>query len=67
MTDIAQDGQMTWKPEGISDAALHLRHDPSELWRPYEDFPQYFLPDLEDFSKGYATFIALLKKGWKTL
>jgi hypothetical protein len=67
IADITQDGQMSWKPEGVVEPALHLRHDASEPWRPYEDFPQYFLPDPEDFSKGYATFLALLKKGWKTL
>lgn len=57
-------GQMLWKLEGETDRVLHLRHDPSEPWQPYQDFPEYFLPDPFDFSKGYATFIALLKKGW---
>ncbi|WP_316436421.1 hypothetical protein [Leptolyngbya sp. NK1-12] len=43
---------------------MHLRHNDSEPWRPYEDFPQYALPDPDGFSKGIATFLALLKKDW---
>jgi hypothetical protein len=60
-------GQMTWKPEGFSDTALHLRHHPNDPWQPYADFPEYFLPDPPGFSTGYATFIALLKKEWQTI
>jgi len=54
---------MVWKVEGAIDAALHLRHNPAKPWSPYEAFPQYFLPDPPEFSKGYATFLALLKRG----
>ncbi len=61
---IPSDGQLTWKVEGAIDAALHLRHSSTEPWSPYEEFPQYFLPDPPEFSKGYATFLALLKRGW---
>ena len=60
-------GEMTWRPEGISDCILHLRHSATEPWQFYQDFPQYVLPDPPDFSEGYATFIALLKKGWKAI
>ncbi|BAZ52243.1 hypothetical protein I8748_32855 [Nostoc sp. CENA67] len=67
MAEIPTGGQMTWKIEGAIDCALHLRHHPSEPWRPYEEFPEYFLPDPRHFSKGYATFLALLKKGWKAV
>ncbi|MBH8553535.1 hypothetical protein I8751_14375 [Nostocaceae cyanobacterium CENA357] len=67
MTEIQTGGQMTWKLEGATDCALHLRHNSSEPWRPYEEFPEYFLPDPGEFSKGYATFLALLKKGWTTV
>lgn len=63
MSDIPNNGQMLWKLEG-DDRVLHLRHDDSEPWRYYEEFPQYALPDPEGFSKGIATFLALLKKGW---
>ncbi|HEY9833117.1 MAG TPA: hypothetical protein V6D26_21370 [Stenomitos sp.] len=63
MTEILSGGQMLWKLEG-NDRVLHLRHDPSQPWRPYEEFPQYVLPDPEGFSKGIATFLALLKKDW---
>lgn len=63
MTEILSGGQMLWKLEG-NDRVLHLRHDPSQPWRPYEEFPQYVLPDPDGFSKGIATFLALLKKDW---
>ena len=63
MTDISTGGQMLWKLEG-SDRVLHLRHNSSEPWQPYEAFPQYVLPDPEGFSKGLATFMNLLKQDW---
>jgi hypothetical protein len=64
MNEISKPGQMLWKPQGVTDCALHLRLKPSDPWRPYEEFPQFFLPDPRGFSKGYATFLALLRKGW---
>jgi hypothetical protein len=67
MSKIQTNGQMTWKLAGAAECALHLRHNPSDQWCPYEDLPQYFLPDPPEFSKGYATFLALLKKGWTTI
>jgi hypothetical protein len=63
MTEIQTGGQMLWKLED-GDRVLHLRHNATEPWRPYEEFPQYVLPDPQGFSKGLATFIALLKKDW---
>jgi hypothetical protein len=66
MTDIPT-GEMCWRPPGVSECALHLRHNQSEPWRPYEEFPEYFLPDPPGFSKGYATFLALLKKNWQSM
>lgn len=63
MTEIPTGGEMLWKLEG-DDRTLHLRHNSSEPWLPYEDFPQYVLRDPEGFSKGIVTFMALLKKGW---
>jgi hypothetical protein len=58
-------GQMFWKCDRMAeDRTLHLRHHSSEPWRPYQDFPQYCLPDPPGFSQGYATFMALLKQGW---
>jgi hypothetical protein len=66
MAETPTGGQMLWKREG-DDRALHLRHDASEPWRPYEEFPQYILPDPEGFSKGISTFLALLKKDWVTI
>jgi hypothetical protein len=63
-------GQMTWKPEGATEAGiLHLRHHPSEEWRPYTAFPEYIIPNPAkfEFSDGYATFLALLKKQWQLL
>ncbi|MEH2237826.1 hypothetical protein [Nostoc sp.] len=66
MTDIPT-GQMTWRLPGSSESALYLRHNASEPWRSYKEFPQYVLPDPPGFSEGYATFLALLKKNWQPL
>lgn len=63
MTERQTGGQMLWKLEG-NGRTLHLRHHDSEPWRPYEELPQYALPDPEGFSKGITTFLALLKQGW---
>jgi hypothetical protein len=63
MTEIPAGGQMLWKREG-SDRVLHLRHHAEEPWQPYDSFPQYVLPEPQGFSKGLATFLALLKKNW---
>ncbi|BAZ41402.1 hypothetical protein NIES4101_73680 [Calothrix sp. NIES-4101] len=60
-------GQMTWKLPGSSNCALHLRHNSSEPWRPYQEFPEYLIPDPPGFSQGYATFTALLKKNWQSM
>lgn len=66
MSELPTGGQMLWKLEN-DDRLLHLRHSETEPWRYYEDFPQYVLPDPEGFSKGIATFLALLKKDWTVL
>ncbi|WP_036530809.1 hypothetical protein [Neosynechococcus sphagnicola] len=66
MANIPTGGQMLWKREG-NDRVLHLRHHALEPWRPYEDFPEYSLPDPTGFSKGITTFLALLKKGWTSI
>jgi hypothetical protein len=59
-------GQMLWKLVG-DDRALHLRHSEADDWQPYEAFPEYVRPDPEGFSKGLATFMALLKQNWVTV
>ncbi|MEH2243703.1 hypothetical protein [Nostoc sp.] len=66
MTDIPT-GQMTWRLAGSEESALYLRHNASEPWRLYKEFPEYVLPDPPSFSEGYATFLALLKKNWQLL
>jgi hypothetical protein len=66
MTESSIQGEMMWKLEG-DDRILHLRHTDAEPWMPYEDFPQYALPDPEGFSKGIATFMSLLKQNWVAL
>jgi hypothetical protein len=63
MTQLPTSGQMLWKLEG-TERVLYLRHNPSEPWKPYEEFPEYFLPDPVGFSKGITTFLALIKKNW---
>jgi len=65
VANLSTGGQMLWKREG-NDRVLHLRHNDSEPWKPYQEFPQYFLPDPEGFSQGIATFLALLKQDWTT-
>lgn len=66
MTEILTGGQMLWKLNG-NERTLHLRHNASEPWRPYDEFLEYVLPDPEGFSKGIATFLALLKKDWTAI
>ncbi len=66
MTDIPP-GQMTWKLPDSDDCVLHLRHSEKEPWQHYKDFAEYVQPDPPDFSEGYATFVALLKKKWQLI
>jgi len=71
MTDVKTNavktnGQMLWKLED-GERVLHLRHSVLEPWRPYEEFPQYVLPDPQGFSKGITTFLALLRKNWTAI
>jgi len=66
MAHVPSGGEMWWKREG-NDRVLHLRHNASEPWRPYQDFPDYALPDPQGFTQGIATFLALLKKDWVTI
>jgi hypothetical protein len=63
---INQPGQMTWSPEGgASTGILHLRLSPLESWKPYTEFPDHSKPDFPSTSKGYATFVALIKQQWQ--
>jgi hypothetical protein len=66
MAEIPTGGQMLWKLVD-NNRALYLRHNAAEPWRPYEEFPQYALPDPVGFSKGITTFLALLKKNWTAI
>ena len=67
MSDIPNAGQMTWRPPGVTEPALHLRLKPSEPWRSFKEFPEYVLKDPPGFSEGYATFLNLLKRNWQSL
>ncbi|MGI0492991.1 hypothetical protein ACN4EG_14510 [Alkalinema pantanalense CENA528] len=60
-------GEMIWRLPGSDEIALHLRTHPSEPWRHYKDCPEFAQPDSPNFSEGYPTFVALLKKNWKAL
>jgi hypothetical protein len=66
MAELPTGGQMIWKMEN-NERVLHLRRSPLEQWRPYEEFPEYALPDPAGFSRGIATFLALLKQNWVTI
>lgn len=67
MSETSNSGQMTWRPPGVTEPALHLRLKPSEPWRSFKDFPEYALNDPPGFSEGYATFLNLLKRNWQSL
>ena len=60
-------GQMAWKVTGPDGRSLHLRHNASDPWQSYQDFPEYAKSDPPSFSEGYATFLALLKAGWEVI
>ncbi len=62
-----QRGQMTWKSEGTIQRVLYLRLQAYDPWRHYKEFPQYAKPDLSGHNPGYATFISLLRTGWKLI
>lgn len=62
-----QRGQMTWKSEGTINRVLYLRGTPHEPWRHYQEFPQYAKPDSGEKNPGYATFLCLLRAGWKLI
>jgi hypothetical protein len=64
MNNLNAKGQMLWKREGLEDCVLHLRHHHFDQWASFETFPEYALPDPPEFSKGYATFLSLMRKGW---
>ncbi len=58
-------GQMTWRLPGMKEPLLHLRiaeHDP---WKPYMDCPEYMTPDRDGMSRGFPTFVELLKQKWE--
>lgn len=61
-------GQMRWLPTFTSDGELilHLRMNADQPWLPYHSCPQYAVPDheIQEGSKGYATFQSLLSAGW---
>lgn len=63
----AKKGQMLWKREGLDDCVLHLRHSNFDQWAHYQSFPEYALPDPPEFSRGYSTFLSLMRQGWATI
>jgi hypothetical protein len=67
MNNLNTKGQLLWKHEGLNDCVLHLRHSNFEQWAPFDNFPEYALPDPPEFSKGYSTFLSLIRKGWTVI
>lgn len=63
MTEIEPSGQMHWMLEE-DERVLYLRHNDSEPWRYYEEFPEYYLSEPHGFTKGIFTFLSLREKGW---
>lgn len=60
-------GQMTWRLPGMEEPLLHLRLTEDEPWRPYNECPEYMVPDRAEMSLGYPTFISLLKRNWQNV
>ena len=60
-----QTGQMIWRLPGMEEPLLHLRMTDDEPWKPYTDCPEHMVPDKEDMSLGYPTFVSLLKRKWQ--
>jgi hypothetical protein len=60
-------GQMTWRLPGQVEPLLHLRSNPLEHWKPYNECPTYMAPDQPFLSEGYATFVKLLKLNWEII
>jgi hypothetical protein len=66
--NLSSVGQMTWRPDGVNcENVLYLRLRPFDKWQPYTEFPQYYLPDPNGFSLGYATFLSLLRRNWQAV
>ena len=62
--------QMRWQSKisgQDSEKILFLSPSGTVLWRPYNVFPQFAVPDYQipGGSKGWATFQKLLKAGWE--
>jgi hypothetical protein len=64
-------GQMSWLSASGTDGEkiLHLRMKPYEPWRPYTEFRQYAVPDLNEpgASKGWTTYQKLIQAGWQLI
>jgi hypothetical protein len=64
-------GQMCWlsKFGGNGELILHLRLEPHQPWKPYNQFSGLAVPDYRNpgASKGFATSQKLLAAGWMLL
>jgi hypothetical protein len=61
-----QVGQMQWRREPNGDLELYVRGPACPGWVHYRR-SNYSVPDREWFSRGYATYQALYKRGWQLL
>jgi len=60
--------QMCWLSfqQTHKEKVLHLRLHSYQPWKPYQDWPEYAVPDYEipKFPKGLATYDLLRRSGW---
>lgn len=60
------DKQMRWMySENSGEHELHWREKTTDSWKLYTSHPSVVQDPMPDCSKGYGTFMVLLKQGWE--